>query len=272
MTTKICNKCKQKKELTEFHKDSRNQDKLSYCCKPCKNVHHPIDETMTEKECKACKIIKPVKDFEKNSLNSGGYRAKCKICQKDKVPILKEDITKKTCKNCTELKSLSEFYPYHNNCKTCYNDKRNEYSKDYNKRNKDVINSRRRLNYHNDELNKLKYCLHSRIKSGFKYFSKNKKAQEILGCSMEEFKRHIESQFINWMTWSNYGNTCETLEYNCSWDLDHIIPVTSAESENHMYLLNHWSNFQPLCSKINRNEKRDTIPILTNLELKITTI
>ena len=72
------------------------------------------------------------------------------------------------------------------------------------------------------------------------------------------------------MTWYNYGNSCETLEPNCSWDLDHIIPISYAKTEEEVYLLNHWSNFQPLCSKVNRGSKNNKIYPVTNLELKIT--
>ena len=99
---------------------------------------------------------------------------------------------------------------------------------------------------------------------------KAKKTVNILGCTFEEFKRHIESQFESWMNWDNYGNVCETLEPNCSWDLDHILPVSLANTEEEVYLLNHWSNFQPLCSFKNRNIKRDDVLKLSNLELKIT--
>ena len=87
--------------------------------------------------------------------------------------------------------------------------------------------------------------------------------------SWEEFKKHIESQFESWMSWENYGNACETLQPNCSWDLDHIIPISTAKTEEEIYLLNHWSNFQPLCSKVNRWEKKDNIYPVYNLELNI---
>ena len=64
--------------------------------------------------------------------------------------------------------------------------------------------------------------------------------------------------------------TRETLEYNCSWDLDHIIPVSWATTNEELYMLNHWSNFQPLCSKINRDDKKSNIYPCTNIQLMIT--
>ena len=71
------------------------------------------------------------------------------------------------------------------------------------------------------------------------------------------------------MNWDNRGY-CETNEYDCSWHLDHIIPVNYAKTEEEVYLINHWSNFQPLCGKYNTTDKRSNFYPLTNLELKIT--
>lgn len=79
----------------------------------------------------------------------------------------------------------------------------------------------------------------------------------ILGCSYEEFKQHIESQFLPWMNWDNYG------KYNGSeghgWDIDHIIPLSTAKTEDDVIRLNHYTNLQPLCSYINRVIKRDKV-------------
>ena len=124
----------------------------------------------------------------------------------------------------------------------------------------------------NDILYKLKHYLGNVIRGVIrkgKYVKKNKTI-DILGCTYEDFRLYIEHQFESWMNWDNYGNVCETLEPNCSWDLDHILPVSLANTEEEVYLLNHWSNFQPLCSFKNRNIKRDDVLKLSNLELKIT--
>jgi len=48
-------------------------------------------------------------------------------------------------------------------------------------------------------------------------------------------------------------------EPNSGWDIDHIIPISSAESEDDIIKLNHYTNLQPLCSYINRVVKRDKI-------------
>ena len=40
-------------------------------------------------------------------------------------------------------------------------------------------------------------------------------SQEYLGCDINTFKRHIENQFVDRMTWENYGKL---------WHIDHKKP------------------------------------------------
>ena len=93
--------------------------------------------------------------------------------------------------------------------------------------------------------------------SGFKKLSRT---EQILGCSYEEFKQHLESKFADWMNWSNKGNPKDgVLEANKTWDIDHIIPISTAKCEMDIIRLNRYSNLQPLCSYHNRFIKRDNI-------------
>jgi len=56
------------------------------------------------------------------------------------------------------------------------------------------------------------------------------------------------------MNWDNYGKY--NGEYCYGWDIDHLIPINSATDNLSLIKLNHHSNLQPLCSKINRDVKR----------------
>ena len=127
-------------------------------------------------------------------------------------------------------------------------EKLKEYKRIYNKQ---------RIN--NDPLFKFKYnvmtCINmSMRRSGFK---KKSRTHEILGCSYDEFKLHLESKFEDWMTWVNYGKY--NGEPKIGWDIDHVIPTSSAKTEDEIIRLNHYTNLQPLCSKINRDVKRDLL-------------
>jgi hypothetical protein len=89
-----------------------------------------------------------------------------------------------------------------------------------------------------DYLFKLIYYTSSLIRKTFKRngYSKKSKAYDILGCTFEEFKEHLERQFKDGMSWDNQGE----------WHLDHIYPVSLAKTEDELIRLNHYTNFQPL--------------------------
>ncbi len=65
-------------------------------------------------------------------------------------------------------------------------------------------------------------------------------ATELLGCSFEELKVHIESQWKDGMTWSNWSNS--------GWQVDHIEPIVSFDltDPEQQKIAFHYSNLQPL--------------------------
>lgn len=124
-------------------------------------------------------------------------------------------------------------------------EKRREYFKEYKRKRKE-----------NDKLFLLKEKYRNILYKALKYkTSKNNKSEIILGCLFEEFKLHLESKFEPWMTWDNYG--LYNGELNYGWDIDHIKPLNVAKTEQELINLNHYTNLQPLCSKINRDIKKD---------------
>lgn len=90
---------------------------------------------------------------------------------------------------------------------------------------------------------RLSEYLRSRINKAVKGGWKAGSAVSDLGCSIDEFKVWIYSQFESGMTWDNYGE----------WHLDHVIPLSSFDLENRMEFLEacHWLNYQPLWAKDN---------------------
>ena len=59
------------------------------------------------------------------------------------------------------------------------------------------------------------------------------------------------------MSWDNHGLYNGQQCYG--WDIDHIIPVSSANTEEDVIRLNHYTNLQPLCSHINRDIKKNSL-------------
>ena len=129
----------------------------------------------------------------------------------------------------------------------------------YNKKYAPIRNARDRERYQNEPLYKLSMAIKNSIKHSIRNngYIKSTRSGDILGCSFKEFKKHIESQWEPWMDWDNYG--LYSGEEGYGWDLDHIIPQCSAINEGKLLKLNHYTNFQPLCSYINRDIKKDQI-------------
>lgn len=202
---------------------------------------------MTSKICNKCKIEKDVNLFHKWK---SYYKSQCKSC----INSSRKEYHKRYRKeNSEEIKERQSNYKKENpiklkQTKKKWSDKNPEYHKDYqNKRLK------------TDLLFRISRSIRSRISKSIKRqnFRKYTTTSEILGCSFSEFKLYIESKFEPWMNWSNRGLYNGKLNYG--WDLDHIIPVSEAKNEKDIIKLNHYTNFQPLCSKTNRDLKKNKL-------------
>jgi hypothetical protein len=138
-------------------------------------------------------------------------------------------------------------------------DKIKEWRKNYKANNKDKRNEYERNKKATDPKYKLGCDIRSIIVGSFKknFFNKTSRTYLILGCTLEEFKKYLESKFESWMTWDNRGKYNGTL--NFGWDIDHIIPLDTAETIEDIIRLNHYSNLQPLCSKVNRDIKKNNL-------------
>jgi len=138
-------------------------------------------------------------------------------------------------------------------------DRRSETHRNWRSNNIDNIRNYKRDYYHNVVKKDPNKLIRVSVRSMIKRFLKNKcsKTDEIIGCSYEYLREYIESKFESWMNWDNYGKYNGELNYG--WDIDHIIPLSSACTDYDVEKLNHYTNLQPLCSKINRDIKRNKL-------------
>lgn len=67
---------------------------------------------------------------------------------------------------------------------------------------------------------------------------------KLLGFTRGQLKAHIEKQFLPNMSWAN----------RCDWELDHIVPISTATCEQDVIELNQLSNLRPLWA-IDNNRK-----------------
>lgn len=98
--------------------------------------------------------------------------------------------------------------------------------------------SRRRVA--TDPCFRLETCLRTRMVHALRDRIKSATTLELLGCSAEQLKQHLEKQFQPGMTWENYGPK--------GWHIDHKKPCASfnlADPTQQRECF-HFSNLQPL--------------------------
>lgn len=184
------------------------------------------------KVCTKCGIEKPYCDFYKRGKS---YKSHCKICTKEYYTLYYNQNK--------ELHNSVMKEHYKINIER-YKSKRQEYSKKNkeknNERNKKYIKERRKK----DPI----YHLITNIRSRTYIFLKTKKlakhntTKELIGCTPEELKKHIESLFTEGMCWELLGKKIH---------IDHIIPLSSAKTEKDIYKLCNYRNLQPMWAEDN---------------------
>lgn len=141
-----------------------------------------------------------------------------------------------------------------------YYQQNKEKRKEYRLKNTENYNKWEREKRKNDPLFKFKKNFVGRLRVLLKKTGDRKttKTSEIIGLSIMGLREHLESQWEPWMNWNNYG-MYKSDSFNYGWDIDHIIPSSTATTMEEMIKLNHYTNLKPLCSKINRDIKRNLI-------------
>lgn len=162
---------------------------------------------MIEKKCKKCGIVKSIGDFyQYNSKRNKRYYSRCKICTREE----------------------GEKWRTENRGRV------NELQRKYNKK-RDKADPKRRLRQ------SITAGVYDSIKKGWK----SKRTFELLGYSLEDLKRHLESLFQEGMTFENYGE----------WHIDHKIPISvfNFDKPEQIDFKRCWAleNLQPMWAKEN---------------------
>lgn len=214
---KICSRCKKEKNFDEFNKSSQARDGLKYICRECQKID---GKKYREKHSDKLKLKKEKYKKRKNFLNrqkwlnDSVWREK----QKEKAKVRKKKYL--STENGKKHKSI--------------------WDKNYREKHREQINEKRRHN--------IKLKLENNIRCRFrKYVKRNiinniksvsKKSKELLGCSLDEYKKYLENLFEEEMSWENYGE----------WHIDHVKPISSFDltKEDEVKAAFHYSNTQPL--------------------------
>jgi hypothetical protein len=210
------------------------------------------------KICKTCCLEKDIINFSKNKNSKDNLQPSCRKCMtqnanlwklnnSEKVKINKKKYYKKNSeKNKEEIKKYASEWRSKNKDKIAkYNNdwllKNKNYKKEYMNKNQGYMSKYFIKRFLNDDSFKLQHNIRNLIKGSFKRacngtYKKGLKTEFILGCTIQEFIKFISNKFTDGMTIKNHGD----------WHFDHIIPISSAKTEEEIIKLNHYTNFQPL--------------------------
>lgn len=233
---KVCSRCKRELSLDNFSRDSRQIDKLNCRCRDCvSNTSKKYRQTEAGKEA-----LK---------------RSSKKYCENHKEKVKERQKIYRQTHIKTESQILRE-KEYHRIWDSRY--LKTEKGREVRKRSckkwrSSKLKDYRRCKYKEDINYKIITLARGRLRYALKNSSKKLKTLDLLGCSLEDLRKHLENQFVEGMTWDNYGSF---------WDVDHIIPCSYfdlTKEENQRICLN-FRNLQPLLKEENRFIKRDNVP------------
>lgn len=210
---KKCPKCKNVKNLDEFHNSKKSKDGKQTYCIVCRRV---ICYDYVKKRLAIDEEFK--NRLRKNGTNSR-LRNKEKNREKNRI--------------------------YHKKYQLENKEKLNENHKLWRDKNRESLRKYTREKMRERRKNpayKILCNLRCRINNALaakSVYSKTWKTKDLLGCEMEYFINYIGKQFKNGMTWENHGKI---------WHIDHIKPcslfdLTQLEEQEKCF---HYTNMQPL--------------------------
>lgn len=205
---KMCIKCKELKDTSEFNLDKSRKDGLTPYCKVCikpysnrkyvrkKDCVLYKDTLLTGKKlCTGCKVTKPTRDFPINRSRKDGTQTYCIEC-----------------------------------------------TKQYNVSYRPVVSEKHALRKTMDLEYLLRKRLRTRLCEAVRKNYRSGSAVTDLGCSIQHLKLHLELFWDEGMSWENYGNKAG------QWSIDHIKPLSDFDLSDRNQFLEavHFTNLQPL--------------------------
>lgn len=274
--TKQCSKCKETKPLEMFVASKNRKDGRHSLCIPCNRIRlteyrkaHPDriraaekkylavhgdvkaasrklrqkryaelhcqhGPSVTEKICPHCKALKPADGFFNVVTTKDGLSARCKNCASEDQKQRRKDNPETYARYDKERWSKYDKEPQrqaHRAWREKNRTKRNAY----------------RMRIHKERAaNDVGYRFSCRIRTAVFHSlrgdSKYGYTEQLLGCTIVELRKYLESQFEPWMNWDNWGRGPGT------WNVDHVIPVSAFDMSKSSEQLLCWNftNLRPL--------------------------
>lgn len=212
MRLKRCTKCQQEKGIKGFSKNRASKDGYNGQCKACKKEYHQEWYKVNRERVK-----------ERNELNKEKIKVRMKewrIANKDKIRESKKRWYENNPEKRREMKQK---------WRKSHPEKQKEHSHCSDRKRRSTLKGKLNSN--------ISLGIWRTLRRGSKA---NRHWEELVVWDINDLKRHLEKQFIEGMTWDNYGE----------WHIDHIIPVSvfNFETPEDIDFKRCWAlkNLQPL--------------------------
>lgn len=246
---KECKDCGKKKPYSEFYAHKKMSDGYLNSCKECKK--QSTKKYAEQNKDKISKNKKEYRDKNREEIN----KKKQIFYEQNKERILEQQREyyqnnkeivldrNKEYREANKEQVVAKNKEYYEANK----EKLYEYKKQWRQDNRDRVNELTRIRDKErraEDVNyRIKNNLRGRVYKAVKGHTKADTTMELVGCDIDKLKQHLESQFIEGMSWLNYGE----------WHIDHIKPCAPFNLADHAQQLEcfHYENLQPLWAKDN---------------------
>ena len=188
----------------------------------------------------------------------------CKECRREYTKVYRDKNKQKLAEKMKEYqrRKKDRISRYQKRYRISNKKNKTEYDKRYRKEPKNAkrISSYLKNKRNTDPFYRFTVNLRGMVKRSFqrKGWKKSSKTQQILGCTFEELKAHLESTAVK-----NYGSFDPAIPY----EIDHIIPMSMARNEVEVEKLNHYTNLQYLTKLDNLRKSKKIIDISNGQEV-----
>lgn len=225
METKICSKCKKEKTIDNF---SKKKEKYSYYCKDCNREYlKDYYNKMKNNKNYQAKRKKYMENYKRPQQSIERHKEKTREWRRNNKEHIKEYARNYDDEHREEKRQRDRKWRDNNR------DKYREYQK------KDL---QRRMN---DPILKVELQLRNMINTSFrrKGHTKNNKLEKIVGLNSKDMVNYLLETFKD-----NYGYEWNKIE---PLHIDHIKPLSTANTEEEVIKLCHYTNLQLLKAKDN---------------------
>lgn len=254
---KQCCRCQEIKEIEAFDRERKGQEKRRNTCRVCRKIPAPpspyapylLDDIMV-KRCRKCQETKSIDEFA-DKTTKRGYQTKesrCDTCRyQDKREYHHRIMADPDKAERKREYALEQYYKHRERTAP----KRAAYTKRPEVRAK--IQARQRERAATDLQFRLKRNVSALIRNVIDSNVKHGRSLELLGCSVEEFRRHIEAQFTEGMSWDLWGTDSDGIS------LDHILPCALFDMSDgrHQRVCFNYRNVRPMWHRDNIAKQDD---------------